>query len=76
MYFQSVIMNSSFADVIQNTNRRYIDWSNKIDASPAELKEDSYHEIIESDVLFARKFGSNSTILKDMIIDYCKLERN
>lgn len=73
MYFQTVIMNSTFSETIRNTSARYIDWERKVGASPAYLFEDSFEAIIHSDALFARKFGPSSHGLKQSIKDYLKL---
>ncbi|HCE54161.1 MAG TPA: hypothetical protein DER05_03800 [Lutibacter sp.] len=55
-YFQTVIMNSSFADYVKNNSLRYIDWIARNGNNPAILDETDLEKIIKSDAFFARKF--------------------
>lgn len=62
-YFQTIILNSPYKDNVVNDNLRYIDWGNGTDASPIFLDETHFDAIIQSDNLFIRKVGENSTEL-------------
>jgi len=55
-YFQTVIMNSSFANNVKNNSLRYIDWIARNGNNPAILDETDLDKIIKSDAFFARKF--------------------
>ena len=69
IFFQTVIMNSSYAKNVVNDNRRYIDHAtNRGGGPPAVLDESDFEKIISSNKLFARKFDSPlSDKLKQMI---------
>lgn len=51
----SILMNSQYRDKLINENQRYIDWTDN-EAHPKILITDHYPQIIESGMLFARKF--------------------
>jgi len=51
----SILMNSPYQDKLVNENHRYIDWSGN-EAHPKILTTNDYQKIIESGMLFARKF--------------------
>jgi hypothetical protein len=51
----SILMNSQYRDKLINENQRYIDWTEN-EAHPKILTTDNYHQIVESGMLFARKF--------------------
>lgn len=55
MYFQTIIMNSHFADNVVCDNLRYIDWTN-CTHSPNTLGQADLQKIVSSRALFARKF--------------------
>jgi len=61
-------MNSPLSQTIENNNARFLDWENKVGASPAFLTMDSFHSIVNSDALFARKLNAESLSLKDRLI--------
>ncbi|QNK63155.1 glycosyltransferase [Pedobacter sp. PAMC26386] len=51
----SILMNSQYQDKLINENHRYIDWTEN-EAHPKILTTDDFPQIIESGMLFARKF--------------------
>lgn len=55
IYFQTVILNSTFAQHVKNYNYRYIDWKARHGNNPAILDESDYEILVNSDALFARK---------------------
>ncbi|MDP3358916.1 MAG: beta-1,6-N-acetylglucosaminyltransferase [Lutibacter sp.] len=55
-YFQTVIMNSPFANNVKNNSLRYIDWVARNGNNPAILDDADYEKIKLSDAFFARKF--------------------
>ncbi len=55
-YFQTVIMNSIFADKVANDNLRHIDWVARNGNNPAILDETDYEKLIQTNAVFARKF--------------------
>lgn len=55
-YFQSIIMNSSFALNVKNTNLRYIDWGARNGNNPAILDHTDLEKLYETQAFFARKF--------------------
>ncbi|OXA92211.1 beta-1,6-N-acetylglucosaminyltransferase [Flavobacterium hercynium] len=55
-YFQTIIMNSPFADKVINNNLRHIDWIARNGNNPAILDETDYVKLVESNAAFARKF--------------------
>ena len=69
IYFQTVIMNSLYAENIVNDNRRYIDHTtNRGGGPPAVLDESDFKNIVRSNKLFARKFDSpRSDKLRQML---------
>lgn len=70
LYFQTVIMNSKFANKVENNNLRFIDWDNRNGNSPAILDGSDFEKIKASDSLFARKFDfpiSNELLLSLML---------
>ena len=56
IYFQTVLLNSTFAENIVNDNLRYIVWNRDNGGSPAYLDETDYCKIKSSNKIFARKF--------------------
>jgi hypothetical protein len=57
LFFQTIVMNSPFADTVVNDHRRYIDWS--ADPGPAVLGMSDLSALRHSDKLFARKFDEH-----------------
>ncbi len=55
-YFQTVIMNSPFAEKVVNDNLRYIDWVARNGNNPAVLDETDFEKVMDSNAFFARKF--------------------
>ncbi len=65
--FQTLIMNSPFADTVQNDVINYIDWSGG-GANPKLLTTDDYQAMKDSGKLFARKFDFKvDTRILDML---------
>ena len=67
IFFQTILMNSSYRSRIVNDNKRYIDWSKSIDShgsrdsrgggyGPKILAKDDFEKMKKSNKLFARKF--------------------
>ena len=57
-YFQTIFMNSTFANTRQDY-LQYIDWSDSTNGSPKIFKLRDYDRILASKKLFARKFDAN-----------------
>jgi hypothetical protein len=55
MFFQTVIMNSSWKETVVCNNYRFIDWSNG-KGHPVTLGKKHYFKLVESNCIFARKF--------------------
>ena len=55
-YFQTIIMNSDFANKVANDNLRYIDWVSRNGNNPAILDETDFGKLKETNAVFARKF--------------------
>jgi hypothetical protein len=58
MFFQTLLLNSSFKDSVVNDDLRFIDWSSsrRQGSSPALLRESDFDVLRDSPKLFARKF--------------------
>jgi hypothetical protein len=56
IYFQTIVMNSPFANQVVSDHKRYIDWESRNGNSPANLDMTDLEKLISSDKLFARKF--------------------
>ncbi len=56
IFFQTIILNSTFKDHLVNRNLRYIDWSKPDPPYPAILRKLDFERFIVTDNLFARKF--------------------
>lgn len=54
-YFQTILMNSSFAPRVIANDLRYCDWEFRNGSSPANLDMSDYLKILESGKLFCRK---------------------
>lgn len=55
IFFQSLIMDSPFADNVVNDNLRYVDWNKRNGSTPAILDLTDLDRILASGKLFARK---------------------
>jgi hypothetical protein len=74
-YFQTILMNSFFANSVVNNNLRYIDWNARNGNNPAILDESDYEKLVSSEALFARKFEFPiSKILITKLSDFLKKE--
>lgn len=60
---ENVIINSPYKNEVINNNYRYIDW-NAGEAHPKILLKNDYEKIIQSDMLFVRKFDTDSDFFK------------
>lgn len=58
LWLQTFLMNSTFAESIGESNKRYIKWVQG-NPSPEVLTMDDYDDMLSSDKLFARKFDWN-----------------
>ncbi|PSL44174.1 core-2/I-Branching enzyme [Chitinophaga niastensis] len=68
--FQTILLNSDYKDKVINNNYRYIDWSAG-GANPKVLNESDAENIVNSNMLFARKFDMiNSPGILDLIDEY------
>lgn len=56
IFFQTIIMNSSFKNKVVNNNLRYVDWQRRNGSRPAVLDISDYDKLRNSDAIFARKF--------------------
>jgi len=56
IFFQTVLLNSPYREIIVNDNLRYIDWKDPTAGSPAVLTTADFSALAESPKLFARKF--------------------
>lgn len=70
IYFQTIIMNSKYAQNVVDEDLRFIDWGRVGEVRPAYLDENDFDTIVASNKLFARKIKSN--ILKDMLTEHNK----
>lgn len=55
-FFQTIIMNSGFADEAVADHLRYIDWNSRNGNAPANLDESDFEKLMQCDKIFARKF--------------------
>lgn len=55
LFFQTLVMNSPFAEQAVNDNLRYVDFSRANPTPPAVLLEADFGELLQVDKLFARK---------------------
>lgn len=68
MFFQTLIMNSEYKDLVINNNLTYLSWPSPNAPSPKILDLSDFEKINESSALFARKFDeNNSSDLPDSI---------
>ena len=75
IYFQTIIMNSEYANNIINDNLRFIDWKTGREGYPAFLDESDYELLLKSNKLFARKIDSNRNKLKQMLTLYISSDK-
>ncbi len=57
VFFQTILMNSSFKSQIINDDRRYIDWNRSVGGHPKYLTGTDFEKIMSSNKFFARKFS-------------------
>lgn len=60
IYFQTLAMQSPFAENIVNSDLRYIDWSKPVHGGPGFLHETDLAAIVRSNGIFARKWNFNT----------------
>lgn len=58
VFFQTIVMNSEYKDVVVADNLRYTLWFEKNGSSPGVLDESDYEDIMKSNAVFARKIDS------------------
>ncbi len=58
IFFQTILLNSSFKDKIVSDDLRYVDWNTRDGNCPAILNETDFEQLKNSEKLFARKFAS------------------
>jgi hypothetical protein len=61
-YFQTIIMNSNFANNVANDNLRHIDWVARNGNNPAVLDETDFEKLKVTNAVFARKFDYPQSI--------------
>lgn len=59
IFFQTIVMNSPYAQCVVNDNMRYIDWKDWDAGSPAVLGREDLGKLAASPKLFARKFDES-----------------
>lgn len=59
IFFQTIVMNSPYAQNVVNDDMRYIDWKCPEASSPGLLGKDDLRKLIASPKLFARKFDES-----------------
>jgi len=70
IYFQTILLNSEYAEKTENDNLRYIDWNPDRFGYPAFLDITDFNKIRQSNKIFARKFHEKySQELKKMLIN-------
>lgn len=74
IYFQTIIMNSTFSNKITNDSLRFIDWKSGKGGYPAFLDDTDFNTIVNSNKLFARKIDQNKTTLRKMLTIYLNNE--
>lgn len=73
IYFQTVLLNSSYKNKIINNNLRYIDWN--VHNGPKILEINDWAKISEEDFLFCRKIDSSkSQMLIEKLENHIKCE--
>jgi hypothetical protein len=56
IFFQSVLLNSRFAESCKSSDMRYVDWSSSNGSNPKTLDQSDFQKLQDSTALFARKF--------------------
>lgn len=56
VFLQTIVMNSPYADTVTKNCMRYIDWERGI---PYIFRLEDYNDIINSNMIFARKFSTS-----------------
>lgn len=74
LFFQTLLLNSEFADSIVNDHRLYLEWRGG--ANPATLTSADLPQLLASDCLFARKFdvGVDAAVLDELDTHLAALE--
>ena len=68
LFFQTIVMNSSFREAVIKDNLTYIDWKDSTAGSPALLTSADFPSLASSHKLFARKFDATTDLaILDMI---------
>ena len=67
IYFQTIIMNSTYSQSIFNDHLRFIDWQSGRGGYPAFLDESDLEKIVSSNKFFARKIR-NDNKLREILI--------
>lgn len=65
IFFQTILLNSSFKNNIVNNHLRYMDWNAPTGTLPKILSADDFEKIYKKDFLFCRKV--DSTISKALM---------
>lgn len=68
LFFQTVLMNSSFKSNIVHDDLRYVDWEYRNGSVPANLDETDFEKLVSSPKLFARKmeYPTSKTLLEKL----------
>ncbi len=71
IFFQTVIMNSTFRKDVLNNNLRYIDWEYRNGNIPAVLDKSDILKLTESEHLFARRFEypTSKSLIEKILTD-------
>ena len=56
IFFQTILLNSPFHDLLVNDDKRYISWPSHPSHHPEILKKHDFERFINTENLFARKF--------------------
>jgi hypothetical protein len=67
MFFQTVLMNSSFKAQVKNDNLRYINFEEGESGHPKYLTAADFNKFMDSGKLFARKFNAKDKEVLDLI---------
>lgn len=75
IFFQTIIMNSPFKDLVINNNLRHIVWEFRNGNIPAVLDESDFNEMMHSKQLFARRFEYpvSEGIIHKLIKEFSKI---
>ncbi|WP_172443331.1 beta-1,6-N-acetylglucosaminyltransferase [Nonlabens agnitus] len=72
IYFQTIIMNSTYRENVITDDLRYMDWKSGRGGFPAFLDPTDFEEIINSNKLFVRKLDMNANSLFEMLSSHRK----